>query len=271
VNRLPEFLELGRHGVEPADVVRLYLGCAPGEVCPAAIIMPVWDAGIFERHVESTVPVLEGRTAGVWRVEFGGRQVSLIRSGMSAAFAGDIVLALGCTPCRTLLFAGSVGGLLPSMSVGDLLVAERSVCAEGFSRYLEPQVEPPDCFGRDAAPDAELTSRLTELAAQTCRTRGIPMHRGAVVSVDSILAQFFRLEHFAERHGCIGVEMETSATFRAAGLVGIRAAALLQVSDVIPAHKSLFSGRTDEEMAERQRIKAEVLPKILLDTLAAAG
>ncbi len=55
------------------------------------------------------------------------------------------------------------------------------------------------------------------------------------------------------------------------GLASFKAAALLQVSDVIPTRKSLFCGRTDEEMAERQRIKAEVVPRILLDTLAAAG
>jgi purine-nucleoside phosphorylase len=269
-DRLPSFFDLAKHGIGPDDVVRAYLGCSPSHVCRAAVIMPVWGAAVFRDHVESTVPVLEGRTRGVWRVAYRGEEFSLIRSGMSAAFAGDIVLALGCTPCQTLLFSGSVGGLLPSMKIGDLLLAEGSVCGEGFSRYLEPEVTPRDCFLETASPDAALTLHLRRVAQEAAREHALALHSGAVVSVDSILAQFFRLGYFAQEHGCIGVEMETSATFKAARLVGIRAAALLQVSDVIPTGKSLFSGRTDEEMDERRRIRSEVLTKVLLDALVAA-
>ena len=268
-DRLPAFLDLAKHGITPEDVVRTYLGCCPTDICKSAIIMPIWDAAIFDKHVDSTTTVFEGRTRAVWRIEYRGERFSLIRSGMTAAFAGDIVLALGCTPCETLLFSGSVGGLLPSMKIGDFVIAERSVCGEGFSRYLEPEVQPRDCFSDTAAPDASLTSRLKRVAQEVSRKHSIALHSGSVVSVDSILAQFFRLDHFVEHHECIGVEMETSATFKAADLVGIRAAALLQVSDVIPTGKSLFSGRTEEEMNEKKRIKTHILPKILLETLVA--
>jgi len=37
----------------------------------------------------------------------------------------------------------------------------------------------------------------------------------------------------------------------------------------MPAGESLFSGRSREEMNERTHIKTDVLPKILLETLAA--
>jgi len=269
MDRLPSFFNLAKYGIVPDDVVRTYLGCSPADICESAVIMPVWDASIFRKHVDSMTVVLEVRTRAVWRIEYRGERFSLIRSGMTAAFAGDIVLALGCTPCETLLFSGSVGGLLPSMKVGDLLVVENSVCGEGFSRYLEPEVKPRDCFLDTAAPDASLTSRLKRVVQKACREQSIAVHSGSVVSVDSILAQFFRLHHFVENHECIGVEMETSATFKAADLVGIRAAALLQASDVIPTGKSLFSGRTEVEMNERTRIKTDILPKILLETLVA--
>ncbi len=268
-DRLPSFFDLAKYGISSDDVVQAYLGCSPAEICESAVIIPVWDAAIFEKHVDSTTPVFEGRTRAVWRMEYHGERLSLIRSGITAAFAGDIVLALGCTPCETLLFSGSVGGLLPTMKIGDFLIAESSVCGEGFSRYLEPEVMPRDCFLDTAMTDASLTSRLARAAQDASRQHSIALHIGTVVSVDSILAQFFRLNHFREHHGCIGVEMETSATFKAANLVGIRAAALLQVSDVIPTKKSLFSGRTEQEMVEKERIKTNVLPKILLETLAA--
>ena len=65
--------------------------------------------------------------------------------------------------------------------------------------------------------------------------------------------------------------METSATFKAANLVGIKASALLQVSDVLPQKKSFFSGRSEQENDQRKRIRAEVLPKIVLDLFVEEG
>jgi nucleoside phosphorylase len=58
--------------------------------------------------------------------------------------------------------------------------------------------------------------------------------------------------------------METSAVFQAARLVGIKAGALLQVSDVPHRNKSLFSGRTKEEMERRKSIRQEVLAHAVL-------
>ena len=118
-------------------------------------------------------------------------------------------------------------------------------------------------------PDAALSARLASVAQEASREHAVPLHSGAIVCVESIVAQFFRLDYFAEQCGCIGVEMETSALLKAAVLVGIQAAALLQISDVMPTRKTLFSGRTEEEMGHRAQIKADVLPRIVLDTLAA--
>ena len=61
--------------------------------------------------------------------------------------------------------------------------------------------------------------------------------------------------------------METASAFRAASLVGIPIAALLQISDVPVLSKSLFSGRTIEERDRRTVIRQTILARILLDTL----
>ena len=266
-DRLPSFLKLDQYDIHPEDVVRAYFNCAPTDIHEKAVVTPTWGAGAFEKHVDSTTTVFEGPMTGVWEVHCGGERISVIRSGMSAAFTGDMVIALACTPCETLLLSGSAGGLIASMRIGDLLIAEQSVCGDGFSRYLEPEIRPRDCFLDTADPDATLTDRLKQVAQRVAEERSVPLHEGKVFSTDSILGQFFRADHFAQNLGCIGIEMETAATFKAAGLVGIRASALLQISDVIPARKSLFSGRTADEMEERRQIKETVLPRILLETL----
>ena len=70
-----------------------------------------------------------------------------------------------------------------------------------------------------------------------------------------------------QRFGCIGIEMETAAVFRVARLVGIKAAALLQFSDVIPAQKSLFSGRTPRDQARRREVRSTVLAEAVIAAL----
>ena len=92
------------------------------------------------------------------------------------------------------------------------------------------------------------------------------MHVGPVFSIDTILGQFFRQGYLVDELNCIGIEMETSATFNAARLVGIQAAALLQVSDVPVSGKSLFSARTTEENNRRRFIRRTILPEIILDS-----
>jgi purine-nucleoside phosphorylase len=67
--------------------------------------------------------------------------------------------------------------------------------------------------------------------------------------------------------GCIGFEMETAAAFKAARLVGIRAAALFPVSDVPFQKKSLFAGRSEAEKEKRIEIRKKVLAKALLDAI----
>ena len=267
-DRLPAFLDIARYGITPDDLVRAYLGCSPGDICRRVIMLADWKADLFDQHADAIATVCDGPLRTVCRLEYRGEAVSLIRSGIGAALAGDVVLALGATPCEELLFTGSAGGLLPSMEIGDLVVAERSVCAEGFSRYLEPEVRPRDCFLDSIAPDAALSARLASVAQEASREHAVPLHSGSIVCVESILGEFLRLDYFAEQCGCIGVEMETSPLFKAAALVGIRAAALLQISDVMPTGKTLFSGRTEEEMSHRAHIKADILPQILLETLA---
>jgi purine-nucleoside phosphorylase len=263
-NRLPAFLQLERYNISPEDVVRVFLRCAPDDIQAKVVITPIWGAPIFQPHVDTLTTVSNGL---VWHLQYHGTPVTVIRSGLGAPQTGDIVLALGCTRCETLVFSGSVGGLDAAMGIGDLVVVDQSVCGDGFSRYVSPAVIPQDCFLHAVAPDPGLTHRLTAVARAHCAPSAIPLHQGKVFCIDSILTQFFRLDWVAQQYACIGIEMETSATFKAASLVEIKASALLQVSDVLPTKKSFFSGRSEQENDQRKRIRAEILPKIVLDLL----
>ena len=262
-SRLPEYFQLDKHGVQPEGIVRLYLGCEPAAIRECAILTPVWNAGFVDQFPGITT-VSEGR---VYETRYQGRWITIIRSGIGAPQTGDAVLALGCTGCKRVIFTGSVGGLHPSMEIGDLLLVEESVSGEGFSRYMAREIETRDSFLISTQPDAAATEVLNGTASRICESESVPLHGGKVFSIDTILAQFFRLEYLVSESKCIGIEMETSATFNAARLAGIQAAAILQISDLPLAGRSLFSGKTAEENQRLRQIRATILPAVLLDSL----
>jgi purine-nucleoside phosphorylase len=153
------------------------------------------------------------------------------------------------------------------MRIGDLMIASRSLSGDGFSRYLSAEAVPRDHYLQPSEPDAALTEIVEALAEEYCRQSATQLHRGTIISMDSIIGQFLRLEEYVKKHGCKGIEMETSAVFGAARVVDIRACALLQVSDVIPANKTLFSGRTKEDMERRRWIRKNVLARVILESV----
>ncbi len=162
-----------------------------------------------------------------------------------------------------------MGGLDQTLQIGDLVLAQESITGDGFSRYLQQETVPGDRFLERVRPDDALTQKLSEVAARVGSRDSIALHLGAVYSIDSIVAQFSRIDFIRQELGCIGIEMETAATFHAARLVGIKAAALLIVSDVIPANKSLFSGRTAADQERRRAVRRNQLREAILETLAA--
>jgi len=266
MGRLPDFLELERHGLDASNVLAAVLRCRPEEIRERVALTPVWGARLFEPHARAVTTIVEDM---VWELTWKDRPVTVVRSGIGAPQTGDVVLALGLTRCTSLVLTGSVGGLQPSMRIGDLLLAEQALCGDGFTRYLHPGMPPADRFLEPVPPDESLTEALGTAAAAACGSAGVPLHCGPVFTIDTILAQFSRLERLAGDHRCIGVEMETAAVFGAARLCGIRAAALLQVSDVLPLGKTLFAGRTAREDEERKRIRTETLARIVLEALCA--
>ncbi len=268
---IPDYFALERYGISPADVVRLTLGCEPERIRPLVVLAPVWSPQVLADHVKRIEVVSDGLVK-VDDVACDAFSFSYVRSGIGAPQAGDVALALGCTGCSHLLFIGSVGGLSEGERVGDLALPTHSVAGDGFSSYLAPSSSgPQQPAEREAVADAGFQAVVASCARDRCASAGVTVHEGPVFSIDTIVAQFQHLDWMVQRFGCIGIEMETAAVFRAARLVGIRAAALLEFSDVIPARKSLFSGRTPAERARFHDLRRTVLAQAVVAALRAAA
>ncbi len=258
---------IARYGSTPDDVCRSFLGLRRDQVRPTVVLAPWWEPGFLGDFGGASTLLSRAASVTAWNITVNGAEITYLRTGVGAPLAVDAVLVLGLTPCRRIVFIGSVGALDANMRIGDVVVPEYSVCGDGASRYLKagPLAEA-DPFGEIARPDPGLNAELNAVAGRVCGERGAGLHRGRVFSIDTVFAQFLRLDEIMG-FGCNAIEMETAAAFRAAEAAGKSLAALLSVSDNIVLKKSLISGRTREEMEYRKAVRKKVFPEIILGVI----
>ncbi len=263
---LPDFFPLDQYGIAPGDVTQMVFHCDPEVIRPDVILLPWWQPQVFQLWVGEIKTIANNV---LFEVEYQGRPITIARSGIGAPQAGDATLALGCTACQRIFFAGSVGALRPDIRIGDLMMPTLSYSGDGFCRYLDPGFPMKDCLFEPVTPDEVLSQGVARAAAPLVQQAGINLFSGPVYCTDSILSQFSRLDAIVDDLKCVGIEMETAAVFKAARMVGIRAAALFSVSDVPVRKQTLYAGRSEEERQHRLETRSKVLAKALLDSIVA--
>jgi nucleoside phosphorylase len=78
------------------------------------------------------------------------KKTTYILTGIGAPNVMEAVLALGCTPCKNIIFIGSVGGLDKEQKIGDIIIPEYSLCGDGACRYLtNTKLSENDFFGKN--------------------------------------------------------------------------------------------------------------------------
>jgi len=180
-------------------------------------------------------PLMFNHNRGLWGYSgraADGDALTIQSTGMggpSAAIVAEELIMLGA---RRLVRVGTCGALAGDLGLGELLVADAALCADGTSRAL--------AAGPLAPADPQLTAALA--AAAGCRV-------GQVVSVDL----FYEAGPPGAGHDALAVEMEAATLFTLAPLRGARAGALLIVSDVLDSRggRSRISTEALLEAGER--------------------
>jgi len=190
-----------------------------------------------------------------------------IVTGVGAPKVIEVVLALGCTPCKNIIFIGSVGGLDTKFNIGDIIIPEFSVCGDGACRYLtNKKLSENDCFGEKYYPNAEMFEKIVTKTEKTFLENKFSWHIGKNYSVDTIIGQFAHINEIIGM-GCNCIEMETAVLFKSAEICGIKAGAIFSVSDNTLQKKSLLSGRTKEERDYRKNVRDNILTKIVIECI----
>ncbi|HSL58642.1 MAG TPA: hypothetical protein VK866_12430, partial [Acidimicrobiales bacterium] len=149
-----------------------------------------------------------------------GVEVAVASHGVGAAGAAICFEELCRAGARSLVRAGTCGGLDPDVVDGHLVIATAAARDEGLTVRLVPT-------GFPAVADVDVVVALRAAAATT----GAPVREGVVLTSDLFYPHDVLgadLERWA-RAGAVAVEMECAALFVVAALHGARAGAVLAV------------------------------------------
>ena len=256
-----------RFGTSPHDICLNVLNCKPNQINERVVIAPWWKPDFFMDFGAKIDIVFDGEHKKIWNIHMKEFDLTYIRTGIGAPVVGDITLALGCTPCKKAIFIGSAGALDIEFCIGDIVIPTYSVCGDGMCRYLtKGKLKDNDMFGQIVYPNEGLIKKINSLADKICTENSVNWHIGKNYSVDTIFAQFSHIDEIVGL-GCNTIEMETATFFKAAEIANIDAGAVFSISDNTMNKKSLYSGRTNEEMQYRHEVRAKIIPQIILEAL----
>ncbi|MDR2941586.1 MAG: hypothetical protein LBV17_03240 [Treponema sp.] len=253
-----------RFGTDSIDIVHSVFHCEPEFIQSNVIIAPLWKPELFNNHLDGIIQNLDG-IIKIWTLSIAELKITYIVTGMGAPNVNDIVLALGCTPCKKIIFIGSVGALDKNIRIGDIVIPEYSICGDGSCRYLtDKKITGNDTFGEKNYPNKEFYNKIISKAKEITEKNNTGFHIGKNFSIDTIIAQFAHIDEIIDM-GCNCIEMETSVLFKSAKICNINAAAVFSVSDNTILKKSLLSGITKEEIDYEKNVRKNILTKIVLE------
>lgn len=256
-----------RFGTNSIDIPKIYFNCDPDKINENVIIAPSWMPEIFSNFVEDISQIYDGQHLKTWNIKYNNKVITYIVTGVGAPKVIETILALGCTPCKNIIFIGSIGALNENIKIGDIIVPQYSICGDGSCRYLtNKKLIENDCFGEKYYPNKEFYEKVISKTKIISEEKNVNWHIGKNFSIDTIIAQFAHIDEIVNM-GCDCIEMETAVLFKSAEMCKIKAVAIFSVSDNAIINKSLLSGRTKEEREYRKNIRDNVITKIVLECI----
>ena len=228
----------------------VHIGAKPGEIAET-ILMPgdplraEWAAKTF-LDTPVCVNQLRGMLGytGTWR----GHRVTIHGSGMGmpslSIYANELIRDYGA---KTLIRIGSAGAMQAHIGLRDIVLAMGCSSLSTPSRgiFREMQFAPCADFG------------LLTAAHRAALARGVPTHVGGIYSSDVFYDERDDLNAQLTRHGVLAVEMEAAELYTLAARYGVRALAVLTISDHLITKEELPSADRQSSFADMVEIALE--------------
>jgi DeoD family purine-nucleoside phosphorylase len=230
------------------DVSTETIHIRPSEAVAERVLLP-GDPGRALRLAQllTDSPRMLNHNRGLWGytgMAADGEPLTVQATGMggpSAAIVAEELIRLGA---RRLIRVGTCGALAPELALGDLVIAEPALGADGASRAL--------------GATAPLPADPVLLAA--LRAAAPAAHVGQVVSADLFYdPEPARAANWAAA-GVLAIEMEAATIFAIAAGHGLQAACILAVSDIVSTRERIGAGALEEAEAALGRAAVAALP-----------
>ncbi|MCB1331353.1 MAG: purine-nucleoside phosphorylase [Maritimibacter sp.] len=228
----------------------IHIGARPGQIA-GTVLMPGdpyrarWAA---DRFLDGAELVNETRGmlgfTGTWR----GNPVTIQGSGMGmpslSIYANELIRDYGA---RTLIRIGSCGAMQAQINVRDVVLAMTSttLATPSSGMFRELNFAPCADYGLLAAAHA------------AAKAKGVATHVGGIYSSDVFYDERPDLTEQMTRHGVLAVEMEAAELYILAARYGVRALAVLTVSDSLVTGEALPSDQREQSFGDMVEIALE--------------
>lgn len=242
----------------PCDLLNTIYGIPAYEHFDCMFVAPSWTKDkVFGALGLDIEEMFYTRDAKTYRIKHNGKNYLFITLYIGAPVMGEFCLSCHKANCDNFVFIGSVGGLVPEIHIGDMIIPEYAISGNGVTLYLHDRLDAKNLFEK-TYPDSKLSARIKDIATgQGINTLNVP-----VISMDSVTAEYIHLDEFRAM-GAKALEMEIATFFACMNHIGKNASAILVVSDNSATGDHLV-GRTDAEKVDYYAARAKVA-KILLD------
>ncbi|MEZ4387973.1 MAG: purine-nucleoside phosphorylase [Candidatus Krumholzibacteriia bacterium] len=217
----------------------IHIGAEPGQIAPSILLPgdPRRARFIAETMLDDAVCFNEVRGMLGYTGTYRGERVSVMGTGMGMPSHGiyvhELITEYGVT---TLMRVGTCGALQADLPLGEVILAQAASTTSQMNRLR--------FGGQDFAPVADFD--LLRQAHAAAAAQGVHVHVGGVLSADTFYEDDPDWWRVWADFGTLAVEMETAALYTLAARHGVKALALLTVSD------NLVSGEAaTAEMRER--------------------
>ncbi|WGW03902.1 purine-nucleoside phosphorylase [Tropicibacter oceani] len=227
-----------------------HIAAQPGQIAPT-VLMPgdplraEWAAQTFLDNPECV-----NRVRGMlgYTGTYKGHPVTIHGSGMGmpslSIYANELITQYGA---KTLIRIGSCGAMQESVGIRDVILAMTASSLSTPSRGIFKEL--------NFAPCADYG--LLRAAADVAAGRGVTHHVGGIYSSDVFYDERPDLTEQMTRHGILGVEMEAAELYNLAARHGVRALAVLTVSDHLITHEALPASERERSFGDMVEIALE--------------
>ncbi|UDY36831.1 nucleoside phosphorylase [Dermatobacter hominis] len=221
-----------------------HLGTTDGDVAPVALLSGSPDrVELMASMLDDVRQVGARRGYSVYTGTGAGGPVTVATSGVGAPSLSIAMEELAACGARTFVRVGSCASISPLMGVGGIAIAHGAVCDEGTSRYYAPSGYP-----------AVAAPRVLDALRRAAGDEAVDCAVGLTRTTDS----FYEGERTEELIGSwsarrvLAFEMETSALFTIAGVMGWEAGSIICAGSNLLTGEATYRGQSLERYQQGQ-------------------